>query len=93
MNDYYVYILTNKTHSVLYIGVTNDLARRITEHKQKLVEGFTKKYNVDKLVYVEHSTDVYAAITREKVLKKWSRAKKDRLISTFNPNWDELPIS
>ena len=66
MKDYYVYILTNEHNTVLYTGVTNDLVRRVYEHKQKLVDGFTKRYNVSKLVYYEHTTDVYSAITREK---------------------------
>ena len=88
--QYYVYILTNKGNRVLYVGVTNNLERRIHEHKEKLIEGFTKKYNVDKLVYYEATTDVKAAIEREKVLKKWARAKKEFLIKQQNPFWQDL---
>ena len=87
---YYVYILSNKTNSVLYVGVTNNLIRRVYEHKQKFVEGFTKKYNIDKLVYYEMVNDVYSAITREKQIKGYSRGKKENLIHSFNPNWDDL---
>ncbi len=89
---YYVYMLTNSNNKVLYIGVTNNIQRRIYEHKNKLVDGFTKKYNVYKLVYVETTSDVNAALAREKQLKKWSRAKKNALIATQNPNWDEIPL-
>ncbi|MBE5747919.1 MAG: GIY-YIG nuclease family protein [Clostridiales bacterium] len=92
MKQYYVYILTNKTNKVLYIGITNDLARRVYQHKNKEVEGFTAKYNVDKLVYFETTTDVNAAIEREKVLKKWSRRKKDWLIALNNPSWEEISV-
>jgi len=90
MNDYYVYILTNVTNKVLYIGVTNDLAKRIYEHKMKFVDGFAEKYNTNKLVYFETTPDVYSAISREKQLKKWNRAKKDNLISSINPAWRDL---
>ena len=76
----------------MYIGVTNDLARRIYEHKHKLVDGFTKKYNVSKLVYFEHTTDVYSAITREKQLKNWSREKKNWLVEQHNPDWNEIEL-
>ena len=79
-NNYCVYILSNQSGSVLYIGVTNDLARRIYEHKNKLIDGFTLKYNVDKLLYFESTNDVMSAIIREKQLKKWSRIKKEKLI-------------
>lgn len=88
--QYYIYILTNKTHSTLYIGVTNNLQRRLYEHKNKLVDGFTKKYNVYKLVYYEVYQEIELAITREKVLKKWSRAKKNNLITHFNVQWNDL---
>jgi len=87
---YYVYILTNKDNRVLYIGVTNDLERRLYEHKNHLTQGFTDKYNVTKLVYYECSSDVNAAIAREKQLKGWSRKKKELLINTLNPDWDDL---
>ena len=89
-NNYYVYVLTNWNNNVMYIGVTNDLTRRIYEHKTKLVNGFTQKYNVDKLVYFEVTRDVYEAITREKEIKKWRREKKDNLVTTINPDWNDL---
>ena len=88
--QYYVYILTNKTNKVLYIGVTNNLERRICEHKAGIVEGFTQKYNVKKLVYYETTTDVNVAIEREKSLKKWARVKKEFLIRQQNPYWRDL---
>jgi putative endonuclease len=75
---------------VLYAGVTNDLIRRIYEHKSKLVKGFTQKYNVDRLVYYEACPDIIVAITREKQIKGWSRKKKNDLINTMNPNWEDL---
>ena len=87
---YYVYILTNKNNTVLYTGVTNDLVRRIHEHKRKLIKGFTQRYNTDKLVYYEVFDFIELAIKREKQIKGYSRAKKDRLINTVNTNWDEL---
>ena len=87
---YYVYMLSNWDNSVLYIGVTNNLERRLYEHQHKLMEGFTEKYNVDKLVYVETTGDVKAAIAREKQLKGWSRAKKNALVASINPEWKDL---
>ena len=87
---YYVYILSNKTNTVLYIGVTNNLERRLYEHKNKLIDGFTKKYNVNKLVYFETTTDVKSAIQREKQLKNLVRRKKDELIDSVNPEWRDL---
>lgn len=87
---YYIYILSNKYNNVLYIGVTNNLIRRIYEHKNKLVDGFTKKYSVDKLVYYESIMDVNIAITREKQLKNWRREKKLSLINKDNPEWKDL---
>jgi putative endonuclease len=89
-NQYYVYILTNRTRSVLYIGVTNDLQRRVYEHKNKLIKGFTKRYNVDKLVYYEMSEDALSAISREKQLKDGSRLKKIRMIEGMNREWRDL---
>ena len=89
---YYVYILANWNDSVLYIGVTNDLERRLYEHKNHLAEGFTKRYNVDKLVYFESTSDVRSAIEREKQLKGWTRAKKNALVSKQNPNWCDLSL-
>ena len=88
--QYYVYILTNKNNRVMYIGVTNDLERRLYEHKQELVDGFTKRYHVHKLVYYEQSSDVRSAIQREKELKGWHRRKKNALVETMNPDWHDL---
>ena len=87
---YYTYILTNKYNEVLYIGVTNDLARRVAEHRSGTIPGFTQKYNCHKLVYFEEYSEVEMAIAREKQLKKWSRPKKDTLIATMNKEWEEL---
>lgn len=88
--QYYVYLLTNKNNTVLYTGVTNDLKRRVYEHKSKLLEGFTKKYNVDKLVYYEVFADSYHAIVREKKIKAGSRQKKIDLINGMNETWKDL---
>ena len=90
MNSYYVYILTNKTNSVIYIGITNNLLRRLYEHKNKLLDGFTKKYNVNKLVYFEQTSDINEAIKREKILKKWNREWKIELIKKQNPEFKDL---
>ena len=87
---YYVYFLTNWDDSVLYIGVTSNLPRRLYEHRNGLGDGFTKKYNVHKLVYYEYTNDVYSAISREKQLKKWTRAKKNALVIKENPEWRDL---
>ena len=87
---YFVYILSNWNDSVLYIGVTSNLPRRLYEHRNGLVDGFTKKYNVHKLVYFEQTNDVYSAISREKQLKKWNRTKKNELIKKANPQWADL---
>ena len=87
---YYVYFLTNWDDSVLYIGVTNNLPRRLYEHRNGLADGFTKKYTVHKLVYYEYTNDVYSAISREKQLKKWTRAKKNALVVKENPEWRDL---
>ncbi len=87
---YYVYILTNKTNKVIYIGVTNDLKRRLYEHKNELVDGFTKKYHIHKLVYYEAYQGIYDAISREKQLKGWLRIRKNELIETMNPEWRDL---
>ena len=87
---YFVYILTNWNHKVMYIGITNDLHKRIHQHKNKLIDGFTKKYNINKLVYYESTEDVQSAITREKELKGWVRKKKNTLIITINPEWKDL---
>lgn len=90
MKNYYVYILSNKTNKVLYIGITSDLKHRIYQHKNKLIDGFSKKYNVTKLVYFEETNDVQVALSREKQLKKWRREKKDWLINQSNPDWLDL---
>ena len=90
MKQYCVYILTNKSNTVLYIGVTNNLPRRIFEHKNKLVEGFTSKYKLDKLVYFEQTENVMSALNREKQLKNWHRDWKNNLIFKFNPKWTDL---
>lgn len=87
---YYVYILTNKSHRVLYTGITNDLERRTYEHKNQLIKGFTSKYNVSKLVYYDSTTDVNSAIAREKQIKGWTRQKKTALITESNPQWEDL---
>jgi putative endonuclease len=88
--SFYVYILASHIGGTLYIGVTNDLTRRVAEHQLKLGESFTKKYEVAKLVYFEQFDDAENAIRREKRLKKWNRAWKVRLIEELNPNWDDL---
>jgi putative endonuclease len=88
--SFYVYILASQIGSTLYIGVTNDLIRRVVEHKSKLIESFTEKYDVARLVYFEQFDDPENAIKREKRLKKWNRAWKIRLIEENNPNWDDL---
>ena len=87
---YFVYILSNWNDSVLYIGVTGNLPRRLYEHRNHLVDGFSNKYNTEKLVYFEETNDVYSAITREKQLKGWSRKKKNDLITKYNPEWKDL---
>lgn len=89
---FYVYIMTNHTNTALYIGMTNDLQRRISEHKNKTVDGFTKRYNIYKLVYAEPFAYVDNAIAREKQLKSWRRDKKVALIESVNPQWMDLPI-
>ncbi len=89
-NTFYVYILTNKNNSVLYTGVTNNLVRRVFEHKEKLIDGFTKKYNCSKLVWYEQYLDAESAISREKQIKGGSRKKKEDLINKMNPQWKDL---
>ena len=88
--SYYVYILTNWNNEVMYVGVTNNLERRLYEHKQKLIDGFTKKYNLNKLVYFEETNSVLAAIEREKEIKKWRREKKNALVLKDNSQWKDL---
>ena len=88
--EYYIYLITNKKLNVLYTGVTNNLIRRIYELKNKLLDGFTKKYNVDRLIYFEAYSEINDAILREKQIKGWSRKKKNDLINTINPQWKDL---
>lgn len=88
--QYYIYIMTNKNNTVLYTGVTNALRRRVYEHKEKVIKGFTKKYNITKLVYYEVFCDVKNAITREKQIKGGSRAKKIELVNKRNSGWEDL---
>ncbi len=90
MKNYYVYLLTNWNNKVMYVGMTNNLERRIYEHKNKLINGFTKKYNINKLVYYEETSDVNSALSREKEIKKWRREKKDTLVLNSNPEWKDL---
>ncbi|HLB49007.1 MAG TPA: GIY-YIG nuclease family protein [Anaerolineales bacterium] len=89
MKQFFVYIMASKSR-VLYTGMTSDLKRRVYQHKHKLVEGFTAKYNVTRLVYFEATTDVKSAIAREKQVKAWSRAKRVALIESVNPTWKDL---
>lgn len=89
MNQYYVYIMTNKSKT-LYTGVTNNLTRRVYEHKNKLIPGFTSKYNITKLVYYEIFNEITHGITREKQIKGWVRKKKIDLIESLNPDWKDL---
>ena len=86
---YCVYILTNKTDTVMYVGVTNDLRRRMCEHKSEQIEGFTKRYHIHKLVYYEEYHEINNAIAREKQLKGWKRDKKNALVKTKNPDFDD----
>jgi putative endonuclease len=90
MKEYFVYMLTNRRNGTLYIGVTNNLVRRIYEHKFDQIEGFAKKYNLNKLVYFEKTSDIHSAISREKRLKKWNRAWKIKFIESLNPDWKDL---
>ena len=90
MKIYWVYILSSKRNGTLYTGVTNDLLRRVYEHKHKLVDGFTKRYHVSQLVYAEEFNDINEAILREKCIKQWKRAWKLQLIEEQNPNWKDL---
>jgi putative endonuclease len=87
---YFVYILTNKQQSVLYIGVTNDIERRFHEHCSKFIPGFSETYNLNRLVHIEQTADVWSALEREKQLKRWSRIKKEWLVSMENPQWNNL---
>jgi len=87
--NYYVYLMTNQSNMVLYAGVTNDITRRVYEHKTEL-SGFCGKYNLNKLVYVETTNNIKDAIAREKQIKRWARKKKEDLIKTINPEWRDL---
>jgi putative endonuclease len=89
-NQYYVYFLTNQTNKVLYVGVTNNLKRRLYQHKSRVTDGFTKKYHVRKLVYYEAYEDVEYAILREKQIKAGTRQNKNGLVESFNPEWEDL---
>lgn len=90
MKNYQIYIVANKRNGTLYTGVTNDLERRMYEHKNKLVPGFTSRYDVDRLVYFESSSSVQVAIQREKQIKGWTRKRKLALIESENPDWKDL---
>ncbi len=90
MKQYYTYILASRKNGTLYVGVTSDLLKRIYEHKQNLIDGFTKKYNVHTLMYYEVHNDIREAITREKQIKKWNRRWKMRLIEEMNSEWRDL---
>lgn len=90
MKDYYVYIIANKKNGTLYTGVTSDLSKRIAEHKDKVGNGFARKYELDRLVYCEEHEDVYEAIEREKKVKRWKRSWKIELIEIDNPEWRDL---
>ena len=90
MKTYYVYILASKKNGTLYVGITNDLLRRVEEHRQHLIPGFTAKYDVTRLVYYEEGNDVHAIIAREKQLKHWNREWKIELIEQSNPTWRDL---
>ena len=87
---YFVYMMTTKNNCVLYIGVTNDLCRRVYEHKSERLDGFTKKYHINKLVYYEEFSEINKAIAREKQLKHWSRMKKNQLIESKNPTYEDF---
>lgn len=90
-HNYYVYIVASKS-GTLYIGVTNDLVRRVDEHKQGAIEGFSKKYGCSRLIFFEHFTIIQDAIVREKQIKKWRRSKKEFLIRSVNPGWKDLSL-
>jgi len=90
MNQYYIYIMSNRKNGVLYIGVTNNLIRRVFEHREHQAKGFTDKYNLTRIVYYEVASDITSAITREKQLKAWRRQWKIDLINKANPDWSDL---
>ncbi|MBO5044545.1 MAG: GIY-YIG nuclease family protein [Alistipes sp.] len=90
MNSSWIYIMTNANNTVLYVGVTSNLTQRVRQHKAKELEGFTARYNITKVIYVEEYADIRNAIEREKQIKSWSRRKKEELIATQNPSWRDL---
>ena len=90
MRVYFVYIMANKRNGTIYTGMTNDIERRVYQHKHKLVPGFTSRYGLDRLVYYEENSDVRMTIVREKQIKGWTRKKKIDLIESMNPRWDDL---
>ncbi len=90
MKEYYVYIMASERNGTLYIGVTSNLRKRVYQHRKKVLKGFTEKYSVHKLVYYEHTNDIYGAISREKQLKNWKRQWKLKLIEQSNPYWIDL---
>ena len=92
MKQYFVYMVTNKGRTTLYIGITNSLMRRVFQHRQGKIPGFSKRYNTNRLVYYEQYNDVRDAIAREKQLKGWSRKKKEALINSVNPKWTDLAV-
>ncbi len=92
MNRYFIYFMISNNRSALYIGVTNNIQRRIFEHKQHAIDGYTKKYNCVNLVYFEETSSIEDAIAREKQLKKWGRNKKNALVESMNPNWVDLSL-
>jgi len=93
MKQSFVYIISNRKNGTIYTGVTSDLNKRIFQHKNKLIDGFSKKYGLDKLVFFEEYADIYNAIVREKEIKGWLRRKKIELIESINPNWNDLAES
>ena len=90
LKSYYVYIIAKHRRGALYVGITNNLKRRIYEHRNNLIEGFSKKYNIHNLVYYQETNDINVAILREKQLKKWKRFWKFRIIEEMNPHWEDL---
>jgi putative endonuclease len=92
MRQYHVYVLTNRRYGVLYTGVTSDLPRRLSQHREKSVPGFTDRYNATRLVYLETTADVRSAIAREKQIKSWVRQRKIELIERINPEWRDLSV-
>jgi putative endonuclease len=93
LKTYYLYMMTNKARTVLYVGITNGLTKRVVQHREKKAAGFTARYNCNRLVYFESFSDVGNAITREKEIKGWRREKKNALVESLNPTWDDLAVS